>query len=234
MAQGLAGKPPLTDRAAAPLTLLERGTKPFLWVSLAGALCAATWGVSFTFPTLRFIVPAAFAIASLAASSKPILVRQALLGAFYLVPALFMLSVVFVPAGCWVLWMAPLAGAIVATTPPTRWALPDVLKLPLACWSLTVAITWPIIVLREADFLWSRIDANTVWWAGIAAAATLLGVLWLDSLFTAFPAADFPAASFERTVALPMAAGWVLSSVVAIYQLFGDVTFLNRGTWGYM
>jgi len=234
MAHGLAPGTKLADHAAAPLTMLERCTKPFLWLSLAGALSAATWGVSFTFPTLRFAAPAAFALAWWAARSKPILVRQALLGAFYLVPALFMFSVVFVPAGCWVVWMAPLCGAILATTPLRRWALPGVLKLPLACWSLTVAITWPIIVVREADFLWSRIDANTVWWTAIVAATTILGVLWLDSLFSAFPEVDFPTASFERTVALPMAAGWALSSIVAIYQLFGDVTFLNRGLWGYM
>jgi len=234
MAQGLAHKRPLTDHAAAPLTLLERGTKPFLWLSLAGALCAATWGVSITFPTLRFIVPAVFLLAWAAARSRPVLVRQSLLGAFYLVPALFMFSVVFVPAGCWVVWMAPLCGAILATTPPRRWALPVVLKLPLACWSLTVAITWPIIVLREADFLWSRVDANGVWWTAIVAATIILGVLWFDALFAAFSETDFSAASFERTVALPMAAGWALSSVVAIYQLFGDVTFLNRGLWGYM
>ena len=124
MAQGLAHKRPLTDRAAAPLTLLKRCTKPFLWLSLAGALCAATWGVSITFPTLRFIVPAVFLVAWAAARSRPVLVRQSLLGAFYLVPALFMFSVVFVPAGCWVVWMAPLCGAILATTPPRRWALP--------------------------------------------------------------------------------------------------------------
>src|SRR6185295_6471429 len=120
----------------------------------------------------------------------------------------FMFSVVFVPAGCWVVWMAPLCGAIAATTPLRRWTLPDALKLPLACWSLTVAVTWPIVIAREADFLWSRVDANTVWWTGIVAATTILGVLWLDALFAEFPEADFSAASFERTVALPMASGW--------------------------
>ena len=98
-----------------------------------------------------------------------------------------------------------------------------------------MAITWPIIVLREADFLWSRVDANGVWWTAIVAATIILGVLWFDALFAEFSETDFPAATFERTVALPMAAGWALSrSVVAIYQLFGDVTFLNRGLWGYM
>jgi hypothetical protein len=234
MVQRLAPRSLLNDRMAPPPTLLERCTKPFLWLSLAATLSAATWGVSVSFPTLQFAVPAAFAAAWAAAKSKPVLVRQALLSGFYLVPALFMFTSAFVPAGCWVIWMAPLCGLLVATTSLRLWALPDALKVPLACWSLTVAVTWPIIILREADFLWSRIDANTVWWTAMAAATTILGVLWLDFLFARLPETPLPAESFERTVALPIAAGWALCSVLAIYQLFGDVTFLNRGLWGYM
>ena len=71
MAQGLAPGTKLTEHATVRPTLLERCTKPLLWLSLAGALSAATWGVSFTFPALRLIVPAGFALAWATARWKP-------------------------------------------------------------------------------------------------------------------------------------------------------------------
>jgi hypothetical protein len=224
--------PPLST--AAPASAPESYTKPFLWLSLAGAIAAATWGMSLTWPVLRAIVPAGFAVGWGVARVNPALARQVLLGVFYLVPATFMFSATFVPAGSWVVWMAPLCGVIVATTAVRRWALPDILKLPLAFWALVTAAAWPIIVLREGDFLWTRVHPATAWWYGIAAAATILGVLWLDALFAAFAGDDFPAASFERQIAWPLATGWALCSLFAIYQLFGDITFLNGGLWGMM
>src|SRR6185503_11575151 len=222
-----------TGNDAAP-NLAERCTKPLVWVSLAGALVVATWGAAYTFPLLRIIVPAATVAAWLLARSKPVVAVQALLAAFYLVPAAFMLSVVFVPAGCWVVWMAPLAAAMLASTPASRWTMPDLVKVPLACWAMVVALTWPIVLVREADFVLARIHPNSVWWVATVAAATILGILWVDSLFASFPAERADDGSYEADVAVPMAAGWALSSFLAIYQLFGDINFLNRGLWGYM
>jgi hypothetical protein len=234
MAQGLASRTPLTDAATPSLSLLERCTKPLLYLSVAAAISTATYGISVSWPALRWLVLPLFAGGWAAARVKPDLAHQTLLGAFYLVPGIFMTSVAFVPAGCWVVWMAPLFGAVIATTDIRRWSMPDLFKLPLACSALVVATTWPIILAREADFVWGRVNPNEVWWVATVAAATILGILWLDSLFTRFPPAAFPAAAYERTVALPMAVAWALSSLVAIYQLFGDVTFLNRGLWGYI
>jgi hypothetical protein len=193
---------------------------------------STTWGVSFSLPVLRPVVPVLFAVAWAAARFKPVIVRQVLLGAYYLIPAIFIILVVVVPAGDWIIWIAPLCGVILATAPMRRWAMPAPLKLPLAFWALVVATTWPIVVLREADFLWARIHPATAWWVGIVAAATILGILWLDSLFVSFPAAELPDALYERQIVMPMAAGWLIAAFVAIYQMFVDVTFLNLGLWG--
>jgi hypothetical protein len=215
-------------------SLLEQCTKPFLCLSLAGAIWSATWGVSFALPVLRSVVPVAFAVAWAAAQFKPVIVRQALLGAYYLTPAIFIFLVVAVPAEDWIVWIAPLCGVILATAPMRRWAMPAALKLPLAFWALVVATTWPIIVFREADFLWERIHPNTASWVGLVAATTILGILWLDSLFASFPATDDPEVSYERRVVMPMAAGWLIAGSVAMYQMFVDVTFLNAGLFGWL
>ena len=234
MVQRLASAPfSATGNDAAP-NLAERCTKPLVWVSLAGTLVVATWGAAYTFPLLRIIVPAATVAAWLLARSKPVVAVQALLAAFYLVPAAFMLSVVFVPAGCWVVWMAPLAAAMLASTPASRWTMPDLLKVPLACWAMVVALTWPIVLVREADFVLARIHPNSAWWATTVAAATMLGILWMDALFAGVPAERGDDRAYVARVVVPIAAGWALSSFLAIYQLFGDINFLNRGLWGYM
>jgi hypothetical protein len=212
-------------------SLLEQCTKPVLFLSLAGAFWNATWGLSFEWPFLA-IVPAAFAVAWAAARFKPVLVRQALLGAYYLIPAIFIILFVAVPTEDWIVWMAPLCGVILATSPMRRWAMPAALKLPLAFWALVVATTWPIIVFREADFLWDRIHLGVSSWVGAVAAATILGILWLDSLFASFPPTEHPDVSYERQIVLPMAAGWLIAASVAMYQMFVDVTFLNPGLWG--
>jgi hypothetical protein len=225
-----ASHPDLPVAAASP-SLLEQCTKPFLFVSLAAAIWSATRGLSVVWPVLRFVVPVAFAVAWAAARFKPVIVRQILLGTYYLIPAIFTFVVVVFPAGNWVVWMAPLCGMILATTPIRRWAMPATLKLPLVFWALVVAATWPIIVFREADFLWARIHPITVWGFGAVAAATILGILWLDSLFASFPAVEPSDGLYERQVVLPMAAGWLIAGLVAMYQMFVDVTFLNRGQW---
>ena len=228
----MTASPPDLPVAASSSSLLEQCTKPVLFLSLAGAIWSATWGLSIVWPVLRVVVPVAFAAAWAAARFKPIIVRQALLGLYYLFPAIFLILVGVFPAGNWVVWMAALCGVILATSPLRRWAMPATLKLPLAFWGLVVATTWPIIVFREADFLWARIHQAAAWGLGVVAAATILGILWLDSLFASFPAAELPDGLYERQIVLPMAAGWVIAASVAVYQLFVDVTFLNEGLWG--
>ena len=227
-----ASHPVLSAAARASSSLLEQCTKPLLFLSLIGAIWSATWGLSFGLPVLRTAVPLAFVVAWATARFAPVMATQGLLGAYYLVPAMFIIPLGVVPPGHWVVWMAPLGGAILATTPMRRWALPAPLKLPLAFWALVVATTWPIVVLRESDFHWARIHPSTVWWVSVVAAATILGILWLDFLFASFGAADDPDAAYERQVVMPMAAGWLIAGFVAMYQMFVDVTFLNVSIFG--
>jgi hypothetical protein len=216
----------------APSSTLERITKPVLLLSLCAAMWAATWGVSVTMPALRTMVPLAFAVAWPAALWRPRVVRAALLGICYVVPALFAAAGLPFSAGHWIVWLAPLAGVVVATTSWHAWTMPAPVKLSLAAWGLVVAMTWPIVVLREADFIWARVHPATASWAGFTAAAVIVGILWVDSLFATFPAAGESVTEYERQIVMPLAAGWLVAAAVGVYQMFVDVSFLNRSLWG--
>jgi hypothetical protein len=59
----------------------------------------------------------------------------------------------------------------------------------------------------------------------------MLGILWIDALCRWY-ARDRE--RFIREVIYPLAATAAIGSIVAIYQGFVDLTFLNRGFWTYM
>jgi hypothetical protein len=213
---------------------LEYLTKLVLFGSLAGALITVSWGLLIGFGRLSIALAVAFSVAWSGARVRPRIVRTALFATCYLVPAAFIVVGLKLSSGRWVVWMAPLAGAVVATTPWRRWAMPPVIRLPLATSALIVATTWPIVVLREADFLWTRIHPSVAVWVATVAAATILGILWLDSLFASFSPSAGRIHDFEQHVVLPMAAGFVIAALVGVYQMFGDITFLNVGLFGAM
>ena len=122
------------------------------------------------------------------------------------------------------------------------WSVPARWRGALTLWALTVALAWPIVALREIDFLpavWNQqfvatsatsgpLSLTVTWTLNVA---TILGVgiLWFDWLFAAM-AGD--AGRFRRFVLLPLAASAVAASAVAAYQVFGDLLFLNNGLFG--
>lgn len=62
--------------------------------------------------------------------------------------------------------------------------------------------------------------------AADAAALLMLGILWLDWLFQQY---DGDRQRFQRSLVMPLLAGGTIACAVAVYQLFGDITFLNAG-----
>ena len=58
-----------------------------------------------------------------------------------------------------------------------------------------------------------------------------LGLLWIDALCRWYPR---DRGRFIREVIYPLAATAAIGSMVAIYQGFVDLSFLNRGFWTYM
>src|ERR1044072_8445155 len=54
-----------------------------------------------------------------------------------------------------IVWVLPLAGLCLSGSGALKWSLPGRWQWPLITWAMVVAIAWPIVFLREADFaLW--------------------------------------------------------------------------------
>ena len=135
---------------------------------------------------------------------------------------------------------------IVLTRPNLQtWDLPQQWKFPLVLWGLIIALSWPIVFLRELDFaplLTAGIPPpQTVsgipirfaaLWVAHAAMIQGLGILWLDWLFRTFRTR--PRVRFERDVLMPLAVGFLITSLVAFYQGFIDIKFLNTENWFFL
>jgi O-antigen ligase len=168
-----------------------------------------------------------------------------LMAALYLTPAMFLVSLGFEGYGLDVIWILPLLGVILSDRDAwQRWSLPARWQWPLVTWSLLVAIVWPIVFLREADFApWilplPRVSNTSVgigpWEVGqnvaYFALGHTLGILFIDALFRWYAGA---LDRFRRDVLVAAALAAGAASLVAVYQGFFDLSFLNSGFWTYM
>ena len=223
---------------------MERATKLVTFFSMVLAVGAASWLASAGWPAVWPLTLAVFvATASIAWFTDERAAAVALLFA-YVFPALIILTHGRFSAEYGVVWMAAILAAIGPRTVRSGWAVPLRWKAPLILWALTVALSWPIVVLREFDFVAITLTeprlASSVAGSfpheaaiGVLNVATTLGIgiLWFDWLFLAF-AADL--AGFRRWVVGALAASWLVAVVVAGYQIIGDLQFLTTGIFGTM
>ena len=159
----------------------------------------------------------------------------------YLVPAIFFL--LHGHFRLWYLtpWKCALVGAMGATL-QVKWQWPERFRFAFVAWALAVALTWPIVALRELDWtpslLWVRpatpssavhnVATTAVWIAQIAQ-IHLLGLLWVDWAFGRF--APNAADRFERLIVRPLFGSAFVAALLAVYQGFVDLRFLSLGTW---
>jgi hypothetical protein len=161
----------------------------------------------------------------------------------YLAPAALLAARGYRGYGLDVIWILPLLGLICSERTRT-WSLPGEWQWPLVTWASIVAVAWPIVFLREANFaLWimplarvsnasvgfgpSEVNQNVAYFA----VTHLTGLLWLDGMFRWY---RNDAARFRRHVLNMMAVAATLAALVAIVQGFFDLGFLNDGFWEYM
>jgi hypothetical protein len=137
----------------------------------------------------------------------------------------------FVPALC---------GAMMPRGVRSEWGFPGRWKAPLVLWALVLALSWPIIVLREVDFVPALLNnvylSNSrlsvfnpplvVQWVLSVASITTTGLLLLDWLFVAYSADKLK--GFESRVIWPLCASAGVAAAVAAFQMFVDMSFLNR------
>ena len=166
------------------------------------------------------------------------------LAAMFVMPTVYLQWLSYQNFGLEIIWIMPLLGLILSGRDAWRWSLPPAWQWPLTTWALVVATTWPIVFLRESDFTpWilplPRVSNSSIgispWEAGLGvtyfAMGQMIGILWIDALWRWFGREP---ARFVRVVATPLAAAAALASVVAVYQGFVDLSFLNSGFWAYM
>lgn len=159
----------------------------------------------------------------------------------YVVPVLFHAAVGDFILSYELAWAAAVFGLICGRAGRT-WSLPARWQVPLVYWAAVIAVTWPIVVLREADFHWSMLSvyhSATSALGGpppvvaslviVMALAQLLGILLLDTCCATFDPAD--RTRFEAWVVMPLFVSALASSALSIYQGAVDLSFLSRDPW---
>ena len=222
-----------------PRSLPESATKQLVIVSAALAVPlhlfvdpAATVG-------LRVVAAVAFAAGVAGARVRRSATLNTITAGAALVPVLLARAVHVEALNVFsTVTLAALLGALLPGLPRDRWAIPQQWRALLAIWASTIALAWPVMILREAGLrLGTLRDAGTLasWamlstpqvesWILYTAITQLAGALWLDASY----------ASREEDEPLPGLHGlWIgatLASLVAIYQGTIDIAFLSGGPW---
>ena len=219
-------------------------TKLLVIVSMAGAIALETRVTAGLWPALLPLTIAAFVVAAAVSVVYDEGCAAIVLAFGYVMPALILVVHGNLLLYFGHVWSAALLGAILPRSVRTGWAVPRRWMAPLVLWALTIALTWPIVALRELDFTPRLINvihlANAgrggpppVAAAGVADNALGLGLalLWLDWLFAAFAQAE---SRFRRFIVGGNAVSWAIATAVSVYQLFGNMSFLNGGLYGAM
>lgn len=216
---------------------MERATKIIVFASLLAALTTEVWLLRPAWPNSALLTLGAFFGSLAAFLSFGDVVVVIILPLAYVLPIGFRFLAGHWDATLWLPWLAALAGVVVPRALDSRWRFPNPWKAPLLLWALVVAMSWPIVAARELDFslatLYERHLATSIrggtpaaaaLWTAHVASTTLVGLLFLEWLITEY---SDTSDRFERRIVMPLFLGSVFCSTVAVYQVFGDVTFLN-------
>ncbi|HTH26758.1 MAG TPA: hypothetical protein VL919_16675 [Vicinamibacterales bacterium] len=214
--------------------------------TIAAALVEAFLATQYV-PQVFFISLAGFALMVAAGSRLRSAALPIVMALLYLAPSIFHMTIGYELEnfGLDVIWILPLLGLCLSERAAwSHWSLPARWQWPLVTWSVIVAIAWPIVFLREADFaLWilplKRVSNTSMgtgpWEVGqnIAyfAVGHNLGILFIDALCRWYAHAH---TRFRRDVLASLSIAAAIASLVGLYQGFVDLTFLNRPFWAYM
>ncbi len=222
---------------------MERLSRLLVLVSLVAGIAAHAFLTAHTAPTPPWAPAAAFAATFvLTWLSLPLALLPPLLLA-YAAPAVLMVAfVTAAPSHDVSLWIALLAGPIVAASDWSRWHTPPAWTPWVAAWTLVIAVTWPIVAGREIDFslvATRTLDTPNGLGAGAPAAAAanvthaalgqIVGLLWLDLLFARFGVSRV--GRVERAVFVPLVISVAAAAAAGLYQRYGDLGWLGVAPW---
>ncbi len=209
--------------------------------SLVFAAVTHAWLVNWE-PALPAAAATAFAITFLVARVSLDAALVPVFSTIYIAPALLYKAFGVSDYHVTLVWLAALAGPVLAHADLQRWHLPARWMVPCAAWALVIAVSWPIVAGREIDF--SLVAARTydtatsmfnapprvaAAWIVIVALSQLLGILWIDLLFARFSGDALPRA--ERSIILPTFVSASAGALVGIYQATVDINWLNISIW---
>ncbi len=168
---------------------------------------------------------------------------SAVLAVTYFVPALLFAWLGMYSYSSAAIWIAALCGAMLPAGIRGEWAFPPRWKSPLVFWALAIALSWPLVTLREVDFVPALIDVGNIHnsrlgasppivaiWTLSVASISMTGLLLFDWLLLAYPRDQLKA--FESRIIWPMLAGAVMAALVATYQALVDLSFMNLTLFG--
>ncbi|HEX6163837.1 MAG TPA: hypothetical protein VFZ31_10750 [Vicinamibacterales bacterium] len=215
-------------------------------VSAAIAVFAEAWQATTYAPEVFWIGVAGFGLLLMAGDRLRPIAMPIVMAALYLTPAILLTTLDERGRGYGLdaIWMLPLFGLTLSGSGVQHWSLPAGWRVPLITWAAIVALSWPVVFMREVNFaLWilplarvsntsigippSEVVLNVAYFAVIH----LLGILWIDALCRWYRE-DLP--RFRREVLSGLATAALVAFAVSIYQGFFDLGFLNRGFWEYM
>src|SRR5215203_7387 len=195
-------------------------------------------------PPVLWLAAGGFVFMVIAGSRVRAVALPILMAAMYLMPAIYLAWRGGEDFSLDSIWILPLLGLVLSGHGAWQWSLPARWQWPLVTWAMLVSITWPIVFLREADFaLWilplERVSNTSIgispWQVGLNvtyfAVGHNLGILLLDALCRWYACAGD---RFRRHVIVGLVSATTIACVIAVYQGFVDLTFLNRPFWSYM
>ena len=223
---------------------MSQVTRTLVIASTVLAAFAQTYVATFYWPPQTiWIASASVIVLAIAGHRLRAFALPAVLASIYFMPAFLYVTRGGETFVLDFLWMMPLLGLTLSGPGVQRWSLPERWQWPLITWACIVSITWPIVFLRETDFsLWLLSENVSNSSIGIApstvneyvtylAVTHNFGILWVDALCRWY---QQDRGRFVREVVCPLALTATIASLIAIYQGFVDLTFLNRGFWTYM
>ena len=122
---------------------------------MAGLASLATLWPLFRLEALigTLLLVAAFAGGRLA----PRLFTRIVVTGMVVAPAVLFLALGRIPVQMAGLWLLAVLGLLLATVSWTAWTLPRSWQLVIIAWSLAIACSWPVCVLRELDFVLAQL-----------------------------------------------------------------------------
>jgi O-antigen ligase len=222
---------------------VDYATKLIVLLSVATAILLEAFLSARAWPNQLPLTIAAFFVTASSSLALADLSAAIVLFFVFLMPALLLVVHGDYSVYYGTIWVAALLGAIVPASVRRGWRFPARWKAPLVLWALTIALTWPIVVMREFDFkprlLLNAYHLNrwdiealrpiAIVWICDVASTLAMGLLWFDWLCCVFGDDEL---RFRRRLLPVLAASWSITTVVGLYQFFGDMLFLNSGLFG--